>query len=1003
MVEPREGDVLMAEHMELRSRYGMRTEEFSALMPHRVREILLVASRYDAFVLEEDGQLTELIFREYRNLDLNLRYAPRFTPVRRAEEAFDLLAGKSFDLVVATPRLPGADLRDFAARLKRGHPQLPLGVLAAHAWDLPQLDQLSAEGIVDWLFLWQGDVKALLAMIKQVEDRLNADHDVLESGVQAIILVEDETRFYSAYLPHIYTEVTSQTSRLMAEGINLSHRLLRIRARPKILLARSFEEAVALFERYTPNILGVISDVSFPRSGRQEPEAGLELVRHIKAKDQDVPILLQSTDLRFKARAEAVGATFLHKSSPSLLEDIRSFIVEKFGFGDFVFRLPDGRQVGRARDMRELLTRLAEVPDESLVFHAGRNHFSAWLKARTEFELASILRPRAVTEFKSVEALRVFLVGTLKSYLQEIQRHTITDFDLKRYDNFVAFAKIGSGSLGGKGRGLAFVHKLLSKSHPRVPDVEICVPKTVVLASDLFEEFLVENDLGGLISEVDELTDEEILQAFQRSRFPHERRTEFAKFLAEVSGPIAVRSSSILEDSLYQPFAGVYATVMMPNNHPSLDIRLAQLLEAVKVVYASTFQKPARDYLLGTPHRIEEERMAVLLQTLVGTRHGDRFYPTFSGVASSYNFYPFQKMRPEDGVALVALGLGKSVVGGFEALRFCPAFPQVLPQLSSTKDVLRNAQRRFYALDLKKDAVIPGLDYDSNLLRLDVVEALGDGVSHQIASTYLPANDTITSGVIPGGTPLVTFASLLKGHTMRLPEVIGKVLEMTSEAMGTPVEIEFAVDLKPGISTEQVFQILQVRPMVLEEMSHDVEIDADVERRAVVFSENALGHGRDEHIRDLVVVDPRRFDRSKSIEAVGAIERINLQLRAAGRNCVLIGPGRWGSQDRWLGIPVAWGQISTARAIVETDFADLEVEPSQGSHFFHNLACFGIAYFTVHEARGAGWINWDWLAELPAEREEMNGIVRHIRAAEPLHVMVDGKTGKGVILPEAEA
>ncbi|HHQ48988.1 MAG TPA: histidine kinase, partial [Acidobacteria bacterium] len=672
----------MSQHMELTSRYGMRTEEFSSLMSYRVREILLVASRYDAFVLEEDGQLTELIFQEYRNLDLNLRYAPRFTRAHDAREAFELMRDRSFDLLVVTPRLPDTDLRSFIQRVKEGDPEVPIGVLAAHAWDLPRLESMRLTGEVDWLFLWQGDVKALLAMIKQVEDRRNADRDVIEGGVQAIILVEDEVRFYSAYLPHIYTEVTTQTGRLMAEGVNLSHRLLRIRARPKILLAQTFEEAWDLYERYRENVLGLISDIAFPMDGEMREDAGIVLARRVREDDADVPILLQSTEAEHEVDADAVGAAFLHKRSPTLLEELRRFILEHFGFGDFVFRLPDGTEVARAHDMREMLRVLPTVPDESLIFHAGRNHFSTWLKARTEFELASMLRPRHVGEFSSVRELREFLETTLKSYLREIQRHTITDFDPKKFDDLVAFAKIGSGSLGGKGRGLAFVLKLLAREHSLVSGAEITVPPTVVLASDVFEEFLEENGLGVLVADSINLDDREVLDVFRRARFPHHRRAELAAYLEYMRCPIAVRSSSILEDSLYQPFAGVYDTVMLPNNHPSLDIRLAQLLEAIKVVYASTFQEAAREYLANTPHRIEEERMAVLLQRVVGNRRGDRFYPTFSGVASSYNFYPFRDMEPEDGVALVALGLGKSVVDGFEALRFCPSYPRVLPQLS---------------------------------------------------------------------------------------------------------------------------------------------------------------------------------------------------------------------------------------------------------------------------------------------------------------------------------
>ncbi len=989
----------MAQHLELRSRYGMRTEEFSSLMASRVREILLVASRYDAFVLEEDGQLTELIFEEYRNLDLNLRYAPRFSRAHDAAEAFEMLSRRSFDLVVATPRLPDTDLRSFARKVKRGSPDLPIGVLAAHAWDLPNLEKLRNTGEVDWLFLWQGDVKALLAMIKQVEDRKNADHDVLEGGVQAIILVEDEVRFYSAYLPHIYTEVTTQTSRLMAEGLNLSHRLLRIRARPKILLAQTFEEAWELFERYSGNLLGIISDVSFPREGTVDPLAGIELARRIRRRDADVPILLQSTEQDHAAEAERVGAAFLHKRSPTLLEDLRRYILDNFGFGDFVFKLPDGTEVARARDMRELLRVLPSVPDESLVYHAGRNHFSAWLKARTEFELATLLRPRQVGEFESVRALREFLASTLSSYLREIQRHVIADFDAERFDDLVAFAKIGSGSLGGKGRGLAFVLKLLAREHALVPGVNVEVPQTVVLASDVFEEFLEENGLGGMVRDAGGLTDPEVLDVFRGGRFNHERRAELAAFLETVTAPIAVRSSSILEDSLYQPFAGVYTTVMLPNNHPSLDIRLAQLLEAIKVVYASTFQSDARRYLENTPHRAEEERMAVLLQTLVGSAHGAWFYPTFSGVASSYNFYPFREMRPEDGVALVALGLGKSVVEGFEALRFCPRHPRVLPQFSAVKDILRNAQRRFYALDLGNDDVIPGMHPDINLLHLDVTEAMGDRAVNLIASTYDPANDTITSGLEPGGTPLITFAPLLKGLFFPLPEVLDRLLGLVSEGMGTPVEIEFAVEMGGEDPEGPTLHVLQVRPMVVEHFAHQVEVTPELVDSAVVYSEQVLGHGVREEIRHIVLVDSRVFDRSRTPEAALAVARFNERLRERDHPYLLIGPGRWGSRDQWLGIPVAWSQISAGRVIVETDFNDLEVEPSQGSHFFHNLSCFGIPYFTVHEGRGAGLVDWDWFLGLPVEEEAMEGVIRLLRVERPLRVLVDGRTGRGVILP----
>lgn len=983
--------------IELRSRYGMHNEEFSSLMQYRIIEILLVASHYDSFILEEDGQLTELVIQEYRNLDLNLRFAPRFTRAAEAAEALRLIEEREFDMVITTPRLPDMLIGRLVHEIKIANPELPVGLIAAHAWELPWLEELRQSGELDWTFLWQGNVQALLAMIKQVEDRHNAERDILEGGVQAIILVEDEPRFYSVYLPHFYTEITSQTGRLMSEGMNLSHRLLRIRARPKILLAQTYEEAWNLYDRYAGNVLGLITDISFPREGVLDREAGLLLAREIRARDEDLPILVQSMDGEHAEAAIAIGAEFMSKRSPQLLEDLREYILDHFGFGDFVFKLPDGSEIARVSGIRSMLSALSKVPDESLVFHASRNHFSAWLKARTEFELASMLRPRRVTEFATPTDLRSYLIGTITDYLREIQRHVITDFDSERFNDFTAFAKIGSGSLGGKGRGLAFMHKILA-AEILDDNVEIAVPQTVVLASDIFEEFLENNRLRGFVTRSSDMQDQEILDHIRRARFGHALRADLGALLERVAEPIAVRSSSILEDSVYQPFAGVYATIMLPNNHPSLDVRLAQLLEAIKVVYASTFFQTARDYIETTPYRIEEESMAVLVQRLVGSRHGDRFYPTLSGTASSYNFYPFGDMQPDDGVAQVALGLGKSVVEGFEALRFCPRHPQALPQFSAVKDILRNAQRRFYALDLSRDDVIPGIETDLNLLYEDVTVAIHDGAATHIGSTYDRVNDRVVSGLEPGGAPLITFDLLLRGRIVPLPEILTRLLETCRKGLASPAEIEFAVDINPGVGQPQTFHVLQLRPMVFEDVEVEVEVDDSMADRAVVRSEVALGHGRRETIADLVVVDPRRMDRSQTVEAAALIEHINQQLRRDGRQAILIGPGRWGSSDPWLGIPVTWPQISTVRAIVETDFADLQVEPSLGSHFFHNLTCYGVAFFAVHELEGNGSINWEWLDRQATRWSALDGSIRHIRLDNPAQVLVDGAASRGVIL-----
>jgi len=985
--------------LDLSSRYGMRTEEFSSLMTRRVLKVLLVASRYDAFILEEDGQLTELLFEEYRNLDLNLRYVPRFTRANTSEEALRLIEEKDFDLVVTTPRVGGTELAEFVAKVREIKPDLTLALLAANVWDLAASEELRASGALDWVFLWQGDVTSLFALIKQAEDRWNADHDILEGGVQAIIVVEDEVPFYSGLLPQIYHEVTTQTTRLMADGINLSHRLLRIRARPKILLAQCEEEAWTYYERYGGNVLGIISDVGFPSGGTIDPEAGLRLARRIREIDPHLPILLQSVEARFKAAAVALGAAFLDKKSPDLLEGIRRFILENFGFGDFVFRMPDGTEVTRVADIRGMIRVLPEIPGESLLFHAGLNHFSAWLKARTEFELAGLIKPMQVSEFSGAEELRQFLVTAFTLYHRQIRSHVTTDFEEGGFDEFVAFAKLGSGSLGGKGRGLAFMHKLLAYDDIRAEGVRVAIPQTVAVATDIFENFLYGNELRSIVEEAPGLEDGEILDRFRAARFEHGVRNALAQFLEVVREPLAIRSSSLLEDSLYQPFAGVYATIMLPNNHPSLDVRLAQVLEAIKVVYASTYFRNARDYLDSTPYRSEEERMAVLVQRLVGKRFGSRFYPTFSGTAASTNFYPFGSMRPEDGVAQVALGLGKSVVEGFEALRFCPSHPRVLPQMSSVKDILRNSQRRFYALDMSKDDTIPGLQIEANLLHLETIAAVADGAATAIMSTYRKADDAISPGLEPGGAPLVTFEPILRGRPFNLPDLLVRLLELGRDGIGSPAELEFAVQLEPGLGVEQTFHVVQMRPLVVESVQDDVHLGPEEMERAIVRTPVALGHGRRESLEDVVLVDPDTFERGATAEAATIIDELNRKLRKEGRQYLLIGPGRWGSRDPWLGIPVTWAQISGARAIVETDFADLQSEPSFGSHFFHNLTCFGVAFFAVHQSVPEASIRWSWFLERSAAFRSMNGAICHLRLERPLEVLVDGETGAGVILP----
>jgi len=983
----------MSDHSESGTRSGLRMEQFSGLMPYRVFEILLVATSYDAFILEEDGQLTELLVQEIRELGINLRGTPRFVTVHSGREALDLLAHQAFDMVVTTARLADMAIEAFAREAKELVPRLPVGVLAVHRWELPLLERLRS-GLVDWVFLWMGDVKSLFAMIRQQEDQRNADHDVLERGVRAIIVVEDDVRFYSFFLPHIYAEVTHQTSRLMQEGLNLTHRILRMRARPKILLARTYEEAWGLYERFGENLLGIIAATGFPREGRMDPAAGIELARQARWRSPDLPILLQSSSAAERAQGEQLGLFILHKESPAFLADLRAFMLDNFGFGDFIFRLPDRTEVARAADLRQLLAQLERVPDASIEYHANRDHFSLWYAARTEFTLAEAVKPVMVSHFPSISGLRAHLRESLLSYIRAVQRTIISDFDAATYDEFVTFAKMGSGSLGGKGRGLAFMQKLLSVEDLGCPGVEVAIPRTVVVASDIFEAFLERNGLAGICRQCTAMDDGQILDAFRQGRFDRTVRGNLARFLAVVRTPLAVRSSSILEDSLYQPFAGVYATIMLANSHPSLDVRLAQLLEALKVVYASTYMRGARDYLETTPHRLEEERMAVVIQDLVGSRRQDLHYPTCSGVTSSYNFYPFRDMAPTDGTALVVLGLGKAVVDGYEALRFCPAQPQVLPQFSAVKDILRNAQRKFWGLDMSRADLIPGMDHDANLLEGDVTRALAEPGMAAIASTYLPADDRIVDGSVPG-TPLVTFSRMLKGQGFPLARILDRLLKVSEGCIGVPVEIEFAVDLAPR--DPQTFHVLQIRPMNVERVA--VSGDSLESRRedAVVFSRSTLGHGRRGGIRDVLAI-PWDLDRALTRQAAQVIEGMNRGLRQEGRASLIIGPGRWGSADPWLGIPVTWPHISSARAIVETDFLDLEVDPSQGSHFFHNITAFGVAYFTLHRRGEDGGIDWAWLEAQPLARSELDGRIRHYRLEQPLEVMVDGARGLGAVV-----
>jgi len=967
----------------------MKLPRFSDLARFRVHDILLVSSLYDSFILAEDGELHEVVLKEF--LDLNVRHTPGITHVSTAEEAVSLAADQGqYNLVIASSYLGDISARALAERLRQAGIDTPVVVLAYDVREVAQLGDARERSPLDRVFLWQGDVRLVPAIVKYVEDRRNVVHDTGIFGVQAILVIEDNVRYYSSFLPTIYAELTQQAHSLVPEGVNLSHKLMRLQAQPKILLCGSYEEAWQYFVDYEEHILGVISDIEFPREGRIARDAGLDFAQRVRARQPDVPVMLQSSRVENQALARSVGAAFLVKNSPTLLQQLRRFMVEHLGFGDFVFRMPDGREVGRARDLRELEDRLAALPVESVAYHAERNHFSKWFKARTEFALAHELRPRKVSDFETVEDLRTEVLRAIREYRAQTRRGVIVDFDRVRFSPETPFCRIGGGSLGGKARGLAFIDLLLNESRlpERFRDVHIGVPPAVVLGTDVFDDFLERNDLRGFA--LDSSDPAEVEHRFVAAEVSPEVSADLAALLNIVRHPIAVRSSSLLEDSQYQPFAGIYDTFMLPNDHRRVDVRLRQVLTAIKRVYASTFSPAAKRYFIGGPYRLEEEKMAVVLQRIVGGAHGARFYPGFAGVARSHNFYPLPPMRSEDGIAAVALGFGETVVSGEACFRFCPRYPRHVVQLSTVADTLANAQREFRALELG------GIDSVGRFRpsRFDLAAAEEDGTLAAVGSTYSPENDVVYDGVSRPGVRLVTFAPILKHGLFPLAEIVDALLEIGVRGTNGPVEIEFAVNCRWRDTAE--FGVLQLRPLGRARAGPDPELEPAPRDRILCESSSVLGHGMVDDIRDLVVIDANRFDRARTHEVAQAVGRFNAELVAAGRPYLLIGAGRWGSADPLLGIPVTWDQIAGARAIVEAGFADFKVTPSQGSHFFQNLAAGNIGYFTVNPDAGDGVVDWAWMAAQPAAAE--TELVRHLRFNAPLVVMINGKSHTGRVL-----
>jgi CheY-like chemotaxis protein len=975
-----------------------RFEGFENLMPFKVQNILLVSSLYDSFILREDGRLNELLIDE--SLELNLRQIPRITHVSSCAEAVELARSQpQFNLIVTNLAVGDMNAAQLAREVKQAGLDVPVVVLAYDYREIKNFVARNPVTEIERVFLWQGNARILIAIVKYIEDKRNVLHDTRAIGVPVLLVVEDNIRYYSSFLPVIYTELIKQSRRVIQEGINVAHKLVRMQARPRILLSSNFEDAARLVQEYRQYLFGVVSDVEFPWEGKLSSEAGFELARMVKSLVPDVPVVLQTSRTEFRPRAHAEGYSFLRKRSPTLLKDLRRILTEQFGFGDFVFCLPDSSEVGRAKDLNELEEQLQTVPAESIVFHAQSNHFSHWLMARTEFALAAKLRPRKVSDFASPEHLRRDLIESIHEYRREQSEVLIGDF---RADTFQpsesSFLRIGSGSLGGKARGLAFVRHLLRKSRMtrRFPGVRISVPPAVVLATGVFDQFVAENNLLDFALHCED--DAEIQRKFLAAPLSTSLNEDLKSFLAEVNHPLAVRSSSLLEDSQYQPFTGVYETFMLGNQQANSEDRLTAVSEAIRRVYASTFSRHAKAYVRATPYRLEEEKMAVILQQVVGTPHKQRFYPDFSGVVRSRNSYPVSPMTFEDGIAAVALGLGRAVVDGGKCLTFCPRYPRNLVQFSSVEDILTNSQSEFWALEL--DGASEGRPGHWHERRFSLDAAESDGTLQAVASTYCRDNRAVYDGVSRPGARIVSFAPMLKHGTFPLADILDVLVRAGEDALGNPVEIEFAVRLPQQADQVAEFGFLQIRPLTLARESEDLALDDVQPERLICRSSKVLGNGRIENLHDVVVVDAQRFERSRSQEVAKAVAHFNRLLNEENRPYLLIGVGRWGSTEPWLGIPVEWDEISGARVIVEAGFRDFRVTPSQGSHFFQNLTAFQIGYFTVNPDAGEGSVDWDWLSGQTARGED--GCVRHLHFDDPIRVIMNSRTGQGVIFkPEA--
>ena len=1001
--------------------YELRSQIYHSLMPFRVKEILIVSSLYDAFIIEEEGLIAELVIGAYQHLLLSS--PPRVTRVSSGEKALSKLEGRRYDLVITMAKNIGMDPFQFGKKIKKIHPDLPVILLATDRADINLFEEENIAGCgIDKIFAWTGDPTIFLAIIKYVEDSINVKYDTVNGNVRVLIMVEDSIYYYSRLLPILLTEVVQQTRRCLSDDLNEMQRLLRRRARPKILLAETYEEAYYCYKKYKEFVLGVLSDVSFKQMGLVNPVAGHEFLQMIRRNHPHLPLLMQSSEIKNQTKADELDAYFLNKNSPTLVQDFQHFLLNNLGFGDFVFSLPKSEkqfkkslhdikfenkhiqttEIARASNMKEFEEVLQKVPLESIVYHSQRNHFSNWLMARCEFNLANELRPKKVSDFSNLNAMREHLIHVFNNARRNKQRGIITDFEGQKFEFDSSFTRLRGDSLGGKGRGLAFMRALITryKLDKKFKNTIVKVPNSVVIGTLEFDRFVNDNDLYKFF-ENEELSDEEIAKEFLECEICDELKQNLAILLQHFKTPLAVRSSSLLEDYQNHPFAGMYDTYLLPNNHEDDNIRLQQLCHAIKLIYASVFFKEPRAYSKSLSLKIEEEKMAIIIQELVGQKYNGRFYPTLSGIAKSYNFYPVSHQTAEDGIANIAVGFGKIVVGGEKVFRFSPRYPDVNPDFSTPESALENSQRELYFLDLSNKDIDLKESQINTCKKLRIKDILKDGSLDLVASTYDRNDGMIRDGLSYDGFPIITFAGILKYDAFPLAPILRDILTIGQKGMGCPVEFEFAVNIYPENKKPPTFAILQIRPFVISQEKYDIDWDKIKQEQIFIRSNRALGNGLIDSIRDIVYISSDDFDSSKTVEMAEEIGAINKKLVSSSSPYLLIGPGRWGTQDRWLGVPVRWDHISGVRVIVETALENFNIRPSQGTHFFQNMISKGIGYIDIPLHAKECNVDWSWL-EKQTLKEKMKFIC-HVHLSSPLIVKLDGRLGHAVIIkPEKQ-